>query len=200
MIAAISLWLVETIGSLGYIGVFILMAVESSVFPLPSEVVVIPAGYLVYKGEMNYILVVLAGTFGSLAGALCNYYIAMKLGRALLLRYGKYIFFRPHHLEKVEVFFNRHGEISTFSGRLLIGVRHFISLPAGLAKMNLIKFSLYTILGSFIWVNILVLLGYFIGENQELIHQYLTLIIITLAVAVVIMGIIYIWRKKAAKR
>jgi membrane protein DedA with SNARE-associated domain len=200
LIAAISLWLVETIGSLGYIGVFILMAVESSVFPLPSEVVVIPAGYLVYKGEMNYILVVLAGTFGSLAGALCNYYIAMKLGRALLLRYGKYIFFRPHHLEKVEVFFNRHGEISTFSGRLLIGVRHFISLPAGLAKMNLIKFSLYTILGSFIWVNILVLLGYFIGENQELIHQYLTLIIITLAVAVVIMGIIYIWRKKAAKR
>ncbi|MDR0579569.1 MAG: DedA family protein, partial [Campylobacteraceae bacterium] len=99
-------------------------------------------------------------------------------------------------LEKVEVFFNRHGEISTFSGRLLLGVRHFISLPAGLARMNIAKFSFYTILGSFVWVNILALLGYFIGENEELVRRYLTFIIVFLVIAVIIMGIIYIRRKK----
>ncbi|MDR2342139.1 MAG: VTT domain-containing protein, partial [Campylobacteraceae bacterium] len=95
-----------------------------------------------------------------------------------------------------ELFFNSHGEISTFSGRLVLGVRHFISLPAGLAKMNLLKFSFYTILGSFIWVNILALLGYFIGENEELVKRYLTFIIIFLIIAIIIMGVIYIWRKK----
>ena len=154
MLETISLWLVETIGSLGYAGIFILMAIESSVFPLPSEVVIIPAGFLAHKGEMNYFLIVIAGTFGSLAGACFNYFLALKLGRALLVKYGRFIFIKPEHLEKVEIFFKKHGEISTFSGRLIIGVRHFISLPAGLARMNLAKFSFYTILGSFIWVDI----------------------------------------------
>jgi membrane protein DedA with SNARE-associated domain len=201
LIAAISSWLVETIGSLGYIGIFILMAIESSVFPLPSEVVIIPAGYLAYTGEMNYFFIVIAGTLGSLAGACFNYYLALKLGRALLLKYGKYIFVKPHHLEKVEVFFKQHGEISTFSGRLLLGVRHFISLPAGLARMNMAKFSLYTILGSFIWVNILALLGYFIGGNQELIEEYLGYIIIALIILIIIAGFFYIKKhnKKSVK-
>ncbi|MDR0761882.1 MAG: DedA family protein [Campylobacteraceae bacterium] len=196
MIETAIAWLVQTIGNSGYIGIFILMAIESSVFPLPSEVVIIPAGYLAYKGEMNYFLIVIAGTLGSLAGACFNYYLALKLGRTLLLKYGKYIFIRPHHLETVELFFRQHGEISTFSGRLLLGVRHFISLPAGLARMNIAKFSFYTILGSFIWVNILALLGYFIGENQELIERYLTFIIIFLIIAIIIIGVIYIWGKR----
>ncbi|MDR0666140.1 MAG: DedA family protein, partial [Campylobacteraceae bacterium] len=99
-------------------------------------------------------------------------------------------------LEKVEVFFNRHGEISTFSGRLLLGVRHFISLPAGLARMNMAKFSFYTILGSFVWVNILAMLGYFIGENQELIHRYLSIIIAALAVFIVLLAAAYMLYKK----
>jgi membrane protein DedA with SNARE-associated domain len=191
----ISLWLIEAIDGSGYIGIFILMAIESSVFPLPSEVVIIPAGYLASKGEMNYFLIVLAGTLGSLAGACCNYFLALKLGRAMLLKYGRYIFVKPHHLEKVELFFNRHGEISTFSGRLLLGVRHFISLPAGLARMNLAKFSFYTILGSFIWVNILALLGYFIGENDELIKKYLGYIIVIIIILVAIAAFFYIKRE-----
>ncbi|MDR1461014.1 MAG: DedA family protein [Campylobacteraceae bacterium] len=199
MIESVSLWLVETIGSFGYIGIFVLMAIESSIFPLPSEVVIIPAGYLAYKGEMSYFLIVVCGTLGSLAGACFNYYLAFKLGRILLLKYGKYIFIKPHHLEKVEVFFNRHGEISTFSGRLVLGVRHFISLPAGLARMNLAKFSFYTLLGSFIWVNILALLGFFIGENEELIQKYLMYIIVGLIVLTVTGGIIYFWREKKQK-
>ncbi|MDR1555004.1 MAG: DedA family protein [Campylobacteraceae bacterium] len=192
MIETAIAWLVQTIGSLGYMGIFILMAIESSVFPLPSEVVIIPAGYLAYKGEMNYFLIVIAGTLGSLVGACFNYYLALKLGRALLLKYGKYIFIKPHHLEKVELFFKQHGEISTFSGRLLLGVRHFISLPAGLARMNMARFSLYTIFGSFIWVNILTLLGYFIGGNQELIHEYLSYIIVALIVIIALIAVIYI--------
>ncbi|MDR0408067.1 MAG: DedA family protein [Campylobacteraceae bacterium] len=191
MIEAISLWLVEAIGNFGYIGIFILMAIESSVFPLPSEIVIIPAGYLAYKGEMNYFLIVIFGTFGSLAGACFNYYLALKLGRSLLLKYGKYIFIKPHHLEKVEIFFNRHGEISTFSGRLILGVRHFISLPAGLARMNLATFSFYTIFGSFIWVNILALLGFFIGENEELIQRYLGYIIIALIILIIVAAFFY---------
>ncbi|MDR2100928.1 MAG: DedA family protein [Campylobacteraceae bacterium] len=195
MLKDISLWLIEAIDGSGYIGIFILMAIESSVFPLPSEVVIIPAGYLASKGEMNYFLIVLAGTLGSLAGACCNYFLALKLGRAMLLKYGRYIFVKPHHLEKVELFFNRHGEISTFSGRLLLGVRHFISLPAGLARMNLAKFSFYTILGSFIWVNILALLGYFIGENDELIKKYLGYIIVIIIILVAIAAFFYIKRE-----
>ncbi|MDR1615081.1 MAG: DedA family protein [Campylobacteraceae bacterium] len=191
MIASVSSWLVETIGSLGYIGIFILMAIESSVFPLPSEVVIIPAGYLAYKGEMNYFLIVITGTLGSLAGACFNYYLALKLGRALLLKYGKYFFIKPHHLEKVELFFKRHGEISTFSGRLLLGVRHFISLPAGLARMNMARFSLYTIFGSFIWVNILALLGFFIGENEELINKYLSIIVVILVLFIALLVTVY---------
>jgi membrane protein DedA with SNARE-associated domain len=196
MLETISLWLAETIGSFGYIGVFILMAIESSVFPLPSEIVIIPAGFLAYKGEMNYFLIVIAGTLGSLAGACFNYFLALKLGRSLLIKYGRFIFIKPEHLEKVEIFFKKHGEISTFSGRLIIGVRHFISLPAGLARMNLAKFSFYTILGSFIWVNILALLGYFIGQNQELIHRYLTYIIVILAALVVVGCFIYARKNK----
>jgi membrane protein DedA with SNARE-associated domain len=191
LIASVSSWLVETIGSLGYIGIFILMAIESSVFPLPSEVVIIPAGYLAYKGEMNYFLIVITGTLGSLAGACFNYYLALKLGRALLLKYGKYFFIKPHHLEKVELFFKRHGEISTFSGRLLLGVRHFISLPAGLARMNMARFSLYTIFGSFIWVNILALLGFFIGENEELINKYLSIIVVILVLFIALLVTVY---------
>ncbi|MDR1285298.1 MAG: DedA family protein [Campylobacteraceae bacterium] len=191
MIETISLWLTQTIGSFGYIGIFILMAIESSIFPLPSEIVIIPAGYLAYQGEMNYFLIVICGTLGSLAGACFNYYLAFKLGRTLLLKYGKYIFIKPYHLEKVEIFFNRHGEISTFSGRLVLGVRHFISLPAGLARMNLTKFSFYTILGSFIWVNILALLGFFIGENEELIQKYLWYIIIALIILIIIIAFFY---------
>lgn len=97
-------WIVQTVGALGYLGIFVMMLIESSIFPLPSEVVMIPAGYLCAKGEMNLVVVIALGTFGSIAGALLNYYLAVKLGRKLLLKYGHYVFFKPETLEKVEVF------------------------------------------------------------------------------------------------
>ncbi|MFA6498671.1 MAG: DedA family protein [Desulfurivibrionaceae bacterium] len=165
-------WLVESIGAMGYPGIFILMAMESSVFPVPSEVVMPPAGYLVQAGKMDMLTVILCGTFGSLFGAYLNYFASHYLGRPLLLKYGKYVWITEEKFAKVETFFLRHGEISTFVGRLLPVVRHLISLPAGLAGMNHLKFSLYTLLGAGIWVTVLTWIGYFIGSNQDLIMKY----------------------------
>jgi membrane protein DedA with SNARE-associated domain len=155
--------IVEIVGNLGYIGIFIMMFLESSFFPFPSEVVMIPAGYLVFKGEMNAIIAVICGIAGSLAGALFNYYIALKFGRDFLIRYGKYVFFTESTMQKMEAFFIKHGPMSTFVGRLITIIRQYISLPAGLARMNLVKFCLYTSLGAGIWVIILTLIGYYAG-------------------------------------
>lgn len=185
MLADITNFLVDAIGSAGYLGIFALMFLESTFFPFPSEVVMIPAGYLSFKGEMNLFVVIIIGTLGSLAGALCNYYLSKILGRKMLLKYGKYVFFDASKMSKLESFFDKHGDISTFNGRLIPGIRQYISLPAGLARMNIYKFSLYTTLGAAIWVSILAVLGYFIGDQQELASEYLhTIIIATLVVLV----------------
>ena len=197
MFADIVNFLVETIGSLGYFGIFILMFLESTVFPIPSEVVMIPAGYLAYKGEMNIYIVILLGVVGSLCGALFNYYFALKFGRTFLLKYGKYFFVSHESIEKTEKFFKNHGHISTFSGRLIPGLRHYISLPAGLAKMNLFVFCLYTTLGAALWVTILTLLGYYLGDNQELIKEYLRYLIIGLLLTLTIVGF---WYYKKVKK
>jgi len=165
-------WLVQTIGSMGYPGIFLLMALESSVIPIPSELVMPPAGYLAQQGQMNMAAAILCGTAGSLIGAYANYFAAHFLGRPLILKYGKYVFITEEKFAKVETFFLRHGEISTFIGRLLPVIRHLISLPAGLSGMNHLKFSLYTLLGAGIWVTVLTCLGYFIGSNQDLIMKY----------------------------
>lgn len=162
-------WLLETIGSMGYPGIFLLMAMESSVIPVPSELVMPPAGYLIHQGQMDWLPVILAGTFGSLAGAYANYFAAHYLGRPLILKYGRYVLIPPDKFERVESFFLRHGEISTFIGRLLPVVRHLISIPAGVAGMNHLKFSAYTILGAGIWCSILTWIGYAIGQNRELV-------------------------------
>ncbi|TLD80500.1 DedA family protein [Helicobacter sp. MIT 05-5293] len=163
ILGAIINFIVESVGNLGYIGIFIMMFLESSFFPFPSEVVMIPAGYLVYNGEMNAILAVLCGIGGSLVGALFNYYLALKFGREFLIAYGKYFFFTEKTMQKMEDFFAKYGHISTFIGRLITVVRQYISLPAGLARMNLAKFCFYTSLGAGIWVIILTFIGYYIG-------------------------------------
>jgi len=165
-------WLVQTIGALGYPGIFLLMAMESSVIPVPSELVMPPAGYLSQQGQMNMTLAILSGTAGSLIGAYVNYFAAHYLGRPLILKYGKYVWITEEKFSKVERFFKDHGEISTFIARLLPVVRHLISLPAGLVGMNHFKFSLYTVLGAGIWVTVLSCIGYVIGANQILIMKY----------------------------
>ena len=132
----------------------------------------IPAGYLASQGEMNTWVAIGMGIFGSWIGALVNYYIAVFLGRPFLLKWGKYVFLTEEKFEKAEGFFRRHGEIGTFTGRLVPLVRQYISFPAGLARMNAGKFLFYTGLGAGLWVTILVWIGHIAGQNEELIKKY----------------------------
>ena len=173
MIHDIAQSLVTAIGDLGYWGIFLLMFLESTFFPFPSEIIMVPAGYLAFQGEMSLGGVIVIGILGSVAGALFNYYLARSFGRSFLLRYGRYLFISPQTLEKLEQFFTKHGELSTFNGRLIPGIRQLISLPAGLARMPIGRFALYTALGAGIWVVVLVVLGYLLGSQEELIATYL---------------------------
>lgn len=189
MIRELAQTLVDFVFDWGYLGIFILMSIESSFIPFPSEIVLIPAGYLASKGDMSVGLIMSSALAGSLVGAFINYYLALLVGRKFLSRYGKYFFIKESALEKMETFFQRHGHISTFTGRLLPGIRQLISIPAGLAKMDLKLFSIYTALGAGIWAFVLTMLGYFIGENQELIDKYLheiTLVVVFLIVIIVV--------------
>jgi len=148
-------WSVDLVAFMGYPGIVLLMALESSVFPWPSELVMPQAGYLAASGKMNIWIAVLMATIGSILGALINYGLAYWLGRPFLMKYGKYVLCPPHKFAKMETFFLRHGEVGTFTGRLVLGVRHFISFPAGLARMNLARFSLYTGVGAGLWATVL---------------------------------------------
>jgi membrane protein DedA with SNARE-associated domain len=199
MLHEIAQTIVQAIGDMGYWGIFFLMFLESTFFPFPSEIIMIPAGYLAHKGEMNVYLVIFVGILGSVAGALFNYYLAMKFGRKFLLKYGKYFFIKEETLDKLEVFFTKHGELSTFNGRLIPGIRQLISLPAGLAKMNLAKFTIYSALGAGIWVVVLVVLGYLLGSNEELISEYLHSATLIALISVVFITLFYIVRNKRKK-
>ena len=194
-------WLLQTIGAMGYPGIFLLMALESSVIPIPSEMVMPPAGYLAQQGQMNMAVAILCGTAGSLMGAYLNYFAAHYLGRPLLLKYGRYVLITEEKFAKVENFFLRHGEVSTFIGRLLPVVRHLISLPAGLAGMNHLKFSLYTLLGAGLWVTVLTCIGYVIGSNQELIMKYShhALFVVLLLSSCIVFVYVKIQRRNGAK-
>jgi membrane protein DedA with SNARE-associated domain len=160
-------WIVGVVGQWGYPGIFVLMCLESTFVPVPSEIVMPPAGYLASLGQMNLAVAILMGTLGSMAGASINYALAVFLGRPFLLKYGKFMLCPPHKFEKVEKFFLAHGEIGTFTGRLIIGVRHFISFPAGLARMKMSHFLALTGVGSAIWCGILAAIGYYIGKASE---------------------------------
>lgn len=180
----------------GYVGIVFLMTIESSFVPFPSEVVMIPAGYLAYKGDLNAFVSVFCGVLGSVLGALINYFICFFWGRNFVLKFGKFVGINEAKFTKFEAFFNKHGEFSTFTCRLLPGIRQYISMPAGLTRMNLVRFVIFTALGSFLWVSILVALGYFVGDNEELIKRYLHEILIIIVLFIIISSIIYIKIKK----
>jgi len=160
-----------------YTTITILMAIESTFVPLPSELVLPPAAYLASQGELNFFLIVLFATIGCVIGALINYTLSFYLGRAIIYgladsKYAKFFFINRQKLEHAENYFIENGNTSTFIGRLIPGIRHLISIPAGLAKMSLKKFMLYTFLGSALWNTILCALGYYFGENEELLMKY----------------------------
>lgn len=192
-------FIVQTVGEWGYAGIFLMMFLESSFFPFPSEVAMIPAGYLAHQGQMSLVLAWCAGTAGSLAGAVFNYYLCYFFGRELVLKYGKYVGITKVKMRKFEAFFKRHGEISTFNCRLIPGIRQYISLPAGLAKMNLFKFSLYTTLGAGIWGAILLAVGWYLGKNYD--KSAFSHIVVALLAAVGLLTTLYIvYVKRLSKK
>ena len=136
--------IVVFVHQVGYFGIFLGMFLESTIIPIPSEIIMIPAGIASAKGVLNIYLVTLVGIVGNIAGAVFSYYLAFTLGRKIILKIGKYFFIKPETIIKIEVFFKKHGPLSVFTGRLLPGFRHFISLPAGLAKMDFKLFLFYT--------------------------------------------------------
>ena len=184
-------YLVLLIDKIGYLGIFIGMFLESTFVPFPSEIIMVPAGVAASEGKFNLYLVILFGTSGSLSGAIFNYYLAIYCGRPILLKIGKYFFIKEKTIIGIETFFNKHGAISTFTGRLIPGVRQYISLPAGIAKMNFGTFCFYTAAGSAIWVTILTYLGFFIGENRELIKEYLHIAILLCIVLCFLLVLVY---------
>ncbi|NBX52219.1 MAG: DedA family protein [Proteobacteria bacterium] len=189
-------FIVNMINEIGYLGIFIGMFLESTLIPIPSELVMIPAGIASAKGIMNIYLVTIVGTLGNILGAVFSYYLALTLGRKIILKIGKYFFIKTETIVKIEVFFKKYGSASVFIGRLLPGFRHFISLPAGLAKMDFKLFLFYTSLGATIWTSILAFTGYFIGENQDLIVKNIKEIsLVILIFSIFAVSIIFAYKK-----
>jgi membrane protein DedA with SNARE-associated domain len=164
-------------GNINYFTVLFLMTLESTFIPVPSELVVPPAAWKAAQGEMNIFLIIFFSTLGCVFGALINYYLAKHLGRKIIYslvdtRIAHMMFINREHMEKSEAFFIKYGKSSTFIGRLVPGVRHLISIPAGVAQMNIADFIFYTATGSAIWNSILAALGYFLFKEQELLKKY----------------------------
>ena len=165
--------------NMNYTNITLLMTIESSFIPFPSEIVIPPAAYVASKPEsdLNIFLVILFGTLGAIIGALINYYLALWLGRPIIYKFadsklGHLCLLSSDKIKKAEDYFNDHGKVSTFIGRLVPGIRQLISIPAGLAKMNLGSFILYTTLGAGIWNTILAFIGYLAHGQADLINKY----------------------------
>ena len=188
------------VSEVGYIGIFLGMTIESSFFPFPSEIILIPAGALVAKGQMSFFLVFIASLLGSLLGATINFFIALYLGRRtvdkMVSRYGKFLFITKKSLKKTDDYFKKHGEITTFIGRLIPGVRQLISLPAGFSRMNFGKFVLFTGLGAGIWSLFLIYLGYIFGSDYIFIKENMNIISLLFLSFSLIITIIYILLKR----
>ena len=188
------------ISSTGYAGVFFLMLLESAVMPVPSEIIMPFAGYLVWKGTMNLWLVVAAGVLGNLAGSLLAYAVGLWLGRAFILKYSKYILLSKEHIFLAEKWFKKYGDKTIFVGRLLPVVRTVISLPAGIAKMDLKKFIFYTVVGSIPWCFALTYIGIQFGSAWENVYKMGHYIDAAVVVGIIFVVVYFLkFRKKSRK-
>ena len=190
IIELLSIFIVATISRLGYAGVVLLMAIESACIPLPSEIIMPFSGYLVYTGRFNLWLVGVAGAFGCVVGSLVAYWVGMYGGRPLIEKYGRYVLVSPHDLDMADRWFERFGEVIVFASRLLPAIRTFIAFPAGVARMNLKKFVIYTFAGSLPWCIGLAYVGQRLGEKWDkdptlktLFHRFDFIIGIVIALA-----------------
>ena len=194
-------WIVTFVHEFGYFGLFIMTFLESTFTPLPGEVTIVPAGFLVYQGKMHILPVLLSCISGTMAGSYFTYWFAQQFGVRFVKKYGKYFFFPPHKLSMVQKYFKEHGSVSVFTARLLPGIRHVIAFPAGIAEMKLSLFFIYTFLGSTIWTIVLLIVGYQIGNNKEMLVHYIIYIKIGAIILVGLLAALYIWnhRRKKAK-
>ena len=189
--------------SWGYFAVFVLMFFESACIPIPSEVTMVFAGFMVSRGIMNLWLVTAVGTLANVAGSIATYYIGAKGGRPLVERYGKYVLISHKKLDTADRWFGKYGEWAVFISRLLPGVRTFISLPAGVARMDVGRFLLYSTIGCVPWCFMLTYIGFKMGENWESVlyyyHRFEYLIIGVIVLAIIILVVLWIYRSKKSK-
>ena len=190
-------FITSVVSQIGYIGVFFLMVLESALIPIPSEVIMPFSGFLVATGQFNIFYVLVAGTLGNLVGSVVAYYIGSYVGRNLVLRYGRYVFIDEKHLDLADRWFQKFGDKIIFVSRNLPAVRTYISLPAGISKMNIFKFSVYTLIGSIPWNFALLYAGVLLGKNWETILKYT--IILDVIVVVSVLAFIVWWLKKRIK-
>jgi membrane protein DedA with SNARE-associated domain len=197
-IAAIAIKITAFISSMGYwgLGIGIAMAIESCNIPLPSEIILPFGGYLVYNGTLNYYGVAVTGAIGGTIGSLVSYYIGLTGGRAFLERYGRYLGLPLRRLIQAEQWIAQYGNSTVFLTRLIPGVRTFISLPVGAAKMNIGYFTLYTFVGSLIWSLFLTYIGLMLGENWGLIKPWFHMIDLFIIAAIILAIIYYLYKKK----
>ena len=200
LLVGISHFIISTIGTLGYSGVILLMAIESAAIPLPSEVIMPFAGFLILNGRFSLLGLALAGAIGSTIGSLVTYYIGYYGGRRLILKYEHIVLISPRELELTERFFNRFKKSSTFIGRLLPVIRTFISIPAGIAKVPIRTFVVNAFIGSFIWSYFLAWLGKKLGDNWDVLGKYFHKFDLVI-VGLVLIGIVYyIYAHLSARR
>lgn len=195
IISNLTNFIIQTISNSGYAGIFFLMVAESALIPIPSEVIMPFSGYLVSTGKFNVVAVIMAGSIGNLIGSLIAYFVGAYLGREFVLRYGKYVLLKKSHLEIAESYFKKYGNMATFISRLLPAIRTYVSLPAGVAKMNLKKFTAYTFVGSIIWNSALTYIGITLGEEWNSIRKYSAYFDAIVIIAVIVAIILY-WRSR----
>ncbi|MFA6322481.1 MAG: DedA family protein [Candidatus Buchananbacteria bacterium] len=186
--------IISIIGYLGYTGVFLLMFLESCGLPIPSEIIMPFAGFLVAKGQLSFFWVGLLGSLGNLAGSALAYYIGLWGGRPLIEKYGKWFLISKHDLNLADHWFNKYGDWAVFFGRLLPVVRTYISFPAGIAKMDIKKFCFYSFIGALPWCFLFAWLGIKMGNNWELIREKLHAFDMTILALVILMILLYVWR------
>ncbi len=193
-------FITDLLGNIGYIEIFIMMVLESSFFPFPSEVAMVPAGYLSSTWALSFPLALLVWTFWALVWATINYILGYKLWwpviKTLIAKYGKYFFIKEAHYEKTERYFQKHGVVTTFLARFVTVIRQLISLPAWVFKMNFAKFFFYTWLWAGLWNLILMIFGYIAGANKELISQYIKELTIGWILLIIIIWVIYYYLQK----
>lgn len=196
IIETLSDFIISVIEQLGYAGVFVGMTLESAGLPIPSEVVMPFAGYVVWEGGLTLIGVTVAGTIGCLVGSLIAYYIALWGGRPLLERYGRYVLIRKRELDRAHEWFEKHGDITIFVSRLLPIIRTYISFPAGIVKMDVKKFALYTVLGSLPWCLALAYIGVLLGPHWEDIEGLFVYLDILVVVGIAALIVYFIYHRR----